>query len=242
MTVVRSDHIGNCDAQRPVMGCEVTFVLELCKEFVLRPARNSLPAICQKVRNSGQSNGRALAYGRRHLVLCGPVAMNLFLYVVTVLIWGTTWIAIKWQLGVVPRSVSIACRFWLAAIGADTHSREHVGPSDDGEHPRDIPKRGLIPPALEQLNRLAHAGVTRQAGNRVEVDARSQRLADAPRAMVMGGESQVLPAIAGSRGSFFLTCLRLACLVFCQSRDIRRRESPTLRVGVPIKRIELVLG
>lgn len=42
--------------------------------------------------------------------------MNLFLYVVTVLIWGTTWIAIKWQLGVVPAPVSIACRFWLAAI------------------------------------------------------------------------------------------------------------------------------
>lgn len=42
--------------------------------------------------------------------------MNLFLYVVTVLIWGTTWIAIKWQLGVVPAPVSIACRFGLAAI------------------------------------------------------------------------------------------------------------------------------
>jgi len=42
--------------------------------------------------------------------------MNLLLYVVTVLIWGTTWIAIKWQLGVVPAPVSIACRFWLAAI------------------------------------------------------------------------------------------------------------------------------
>ncbi|MEM5434132.1 DMT family transporter [Paraburkholderia diazotrophica] len=42
--------------------------------------------------------------------------MNLFLYLVTVLIWGTTWIAIKWQLGVVPAPVSIACRFWLAAI------------------------------------------------------------------------------------------------------------------------------
>lgn len=37
------------------------------------------------------------------------------LYLVTVLIWGTTWIAIKWQLGVVPAPVSIAYRFWLAA-------------------------------------------------------------------------------------------------------------------------------
>src|ERR1700754_4945327 len=42
--------------------------------------------------------------------------MNLLLYVLTVLIWGTTWIAIKWQLGAVPPPVSIALRFWLAAL------------------------------------------------------------------------------------------------------------------------------
>jgi drug/metabolite transporter (DMT)-like permease len=41
--------------------------------------------------------------------------MNLLLYSLTVLIWGTTWIAIKWQLGDVPPPVSIAYRFWLAA-------------------------------------------------------------------------------------------------------------------------------
>ncbi|HAT32593.1 MAG TPA: EamA family transporter [Janthinobacterium sp.] len=41
--------------------------------------------------------------------------MNPFLYILTVLIWGTTWIAIKFQLGVVPAPVSIAYRFWLAA-------------------------------------------------------------------------------------------------------------------------------
>ncbi|MBN3845701.1 EamA family transporter [Paraburkholderia sp. Ac-20342] len=41
--------------------------------------------------------------------------MNLLLYVSTVLIWGTTWIAIKWQLGEVPPPVSIAWRFWIAA-------------------------------------------------------------------------------------------------------------------------------
>ncbi|TGT16287.1 EamA family transporter, partial [Mesorhizobium sp. M3A.F.Ca.ET.174.01.1.1] len=40
--------------------------------------------------------------------------MNLFLYAITVLIWGTTWIAIKWQLGAVPPPVSIAWRFWIA--------------------------------------------------------------------------------------------------------------------------------
>ncbi|CAN7171711.1 EamA family transporter [Trinickia sp. LjRoot230] len=42
--------------------------------------------------------------------------MNLLLYFVTVLIWGTTWIAIKWQVGVVAPPVSIAFRFWLAAL------------------------------------------------------------------------------------------------------------------------------
>jgi drug/metabolite transporter (DMT)-like permease len=41
--------------------------------------------------------------------------MNAFLYCLTVLIWGTTWIAIKWQLGTVPATVSIAYRFWIAA-------------------------------------------------------------------------------------------------------------------------------
>jgi len=42
--------------------------------------------------------------------------MNAVLYLATVLIWGTTWIAIKWQLGVVPVSLSIAYRFFLAAL------------------------------------------------------------------------------------------------------------------------------
>lgn len=41
--------------------------------------------------------------------------MNLFLYALVVLIWGTTWIALKWQLGIVPIALSIAYRFALAA-------------------------------------------------------------------------------------------------------------------------------
>ena len=40
---------------------------------------------------------------------------NLLLYLTTVLIWGTTWIALKLQLGEVPIPWSIAYRFWLAA-------------------------------------------------------------------------------------------------------------------------------
>ena len=39
-----------------------------------------------------------------------------FLYIITVLIWGSTWIAIKYQLGDVASEVSIAYRFGLAAI------------------------------------------------------------------------------------------------------------------------------
>jgi drug/metabolite transporter (DMT)-like permease len=40
--------------------------------------------------------------------------MNAFLYFLTVAIWGTTWIALKLQLGVVPIPWSIAYRFALA--------------------------------------------------------------------------------------------------------------------------------
>lgn len=42
--------------------------------------------------------------------------MNAVLYGLVVLIWGTTWIALKWQLGPVPIALSIAYRFGLAAL------------------------------------------------------------------------------------------------------------------------------
>ncbi len=42
--------------------------------------------------------------------------MNSLLYALVVFIWGTTWIALKWQLGVVPIPQSIAYRFALAAV------------------------------------------------------------------------------------------------------------------------------
>jgi len=41
---------------------------------------------------------------------------NTFLYVITVLIWGSTWIAINYQLGSVAPEASIVYRFGLAAI------------------------------------------------------------------------------------------------------------------------------
>lgn len=40
---------------------------------------------------------------------------NVLLYAVTVLVWGSTWLAIKFQLGVVAPEVSLAYRFALAA-------------------------------------------------------------------------------------------------------------------------------
>jgi drug/metabolite transporter (DMT)-like permease len=41
---------------------------------------------------------------------------NLNLYAVTVAIWGSTWLAITFQLGVVPPSVSVVWRFALASL------------------------------------------------------------------------------------------------------------------------------
>ena len=41
--------------------------------------------------------------------------MDIFLYALTVLLWGTSWIAIKFQLGVVAPEVSVLYRFILAA-------------------------------------------------------------------------------------------------------------------------------
>ncbi|SIS40481.1 DMT family transporter [Neptunomonas antarctica] len=42
--------------------------------------------------------------------------MNAFLYLNTVLIWGTTWIAIHWQMGDVPVLASVFYRFAIAAV------------------------------------------------------------------------------------------------------------------------------
>ena len=42
--------------------------------------------------------------------------MSVFLYAVVVLIWGSTWIAVAYQVGVVPPEASVAYRIGLAAI------------------------------------------------------------------------------------------------------------------------------
>ena len=41
---------------------------------------------------------------------------NSLLYVLVVLIWGSTWIAIKYQVGPVAPEYSVAYRFLLAAV------------------------------------------------------------------------------------------------------------------------------
>ena len=41
---------------------------------------------------------------------------NTLLYIITVIIWGSTWIAINYQLGEVAAEVSIVYRFGLAAV------------------------------------------------------------------------------------------------------------------------------
>lgn len=41
---------------------------------------------------------------------------NSLLYIITVLIWGSTWLAIKFQLGLVAPEISVAYRFFLASI------------------------------------------------------------------------------------------------------------------------------
>ncbi|MCK5076810.1 MAG: DMT family transporter, partial [Calditrichia bacterium] len=41
---------------------------------------------------------------------------NTFLYIIPVLIWGSTWLVIKFQLGIVDPMVSVGYRFFLASI------------------------------------------------------------------------------------------------------------------------------
>jgi hypothetical protein len=47
--------------------------------------------------------------------MTGGDMYNAMLYAVTVLIWGSTWIAINYQYGVVSESVSLVYRFGLAS-------------------------------------------------------------------------------------------------------------------------------
>ncbi len=48
--------------------------------------------------------------------LPGVTMKNLFFYIITVLIWGSTWIGIKFQLGTIDPMVSVGYRFALASL------------------------------------------------------------------------------------------------------------------------------
>jgi hypothetical protein len=54
--------------------------------------------------------GTGASGGTGYSVLSGS-AQNVLLYVVTILIWGSSWLVIKFQLGVVDPMVSVAYRF-----------------------------------------------------------------------------------------------------------------------------------
>ncbi len=58
--------------------------------------------------------GTGASGGPGYSVLSGS-AQNVLLYVVTILIWGSSWLVIKFQLGVVDPMVSVAYRFLLAS-------------------------------------------------------------------------------------------------------------------------------
>jgi drug/metabolite transporter (DMT)-like permease len=58
--------------------------------------------------------GTGASGGTGYSVLSGS-AQNVLLYVVTILIWGSSWLVIKFQLGVVDPMVSVAYRFLLAS-------------------------------------------------------------------------------------------------------------------------------
>ncbi len=60
------------------------------------------------------TTGTGASGGTGYSVLSGS-KQNVLLYVVTILIWGSSWLAIKFQLGVVDPMVSVAYRFLLAS-------------------------------------------------------------------------------------------------------------------------------
>src|SRR5690606_13854779 len=88
-----------------------------------RPARRQKaqePAIAPAAAGLDCSRCGAVPAPPRRLPPIAPFStayiVNLFLYLLTVLIWGSTWMAIKLQLGVVAIPVSILYRFALASV------------------------------------------------------------------------------------------------------------------------------
>src|SRR5690606_39709521 len=77
---------------------------------------------------------------------------TLLLYIAIVLIWGATWLPVKLQLGLVPPSVSVAYRFWLAAglllawcllrgLNLRFSPRQHAAIAKSEEHTSELQSR-----------------------------------------------------------------------------------------------------
>ena len=89
------------------------------KQFVLAPfSRAPLPGCeLENVARGALPDGLPLEVGRLAPAGRGQIAMsNISLYAVTVLVWGSTWLAIEYQLGVVAPEVSISYRYAAAAV------------------------------------------------------------------------------------------------------------------------------
>ena len=74
------------------------------------------PRLLQRHKTAGMCNAEPIRRARSWLFQAPRLAMLLPLYALVVLIWGSTWIALKMQLGSVPVELSIAYRFGLAAL------------------------------------------------------------------------------------------------------------------------------
>jgi hypothetical protein len=74
------------------------------------------PRLLQRHKTAGMCNAEPIQARKIWFFQAPRLAMLLPLYALVVLIWGSTWIALKMQLGSVPVELSIAYRFGLASL------------------------------------------------------------------------------------------------------------------------------
>ena len=95
------------------------------------------------------------------------------IYALVVLIWGTTWYTIKFQLGVVAPEISLVYRFGLAAVCVFIYARATGSPlklSLQGPpHGRAAGRHALLPELLDDLP-LDAVPDERPRGGAVHVD------------------------------------------------------------------------
>jgi hypothetical protein len=81
---------------------------------LLGPGDNLIPAV--RLSKPVAVTQRLLDGGAGKLTASKMLTHSATLYLASVLIWGSTWYAIKFQLGVVAAEVSLVYRFALAAV------------------------------------------------------------------------------------------------------------------------------